>query len=180
MYKITGLDGREYGPVDFPTLERWVLEGRVRPTTPVLDPITGVYRPASEIAELSDVLHRAAAANPSQPSGPATPPPGSPPPTPTGYPRSVFGAPGTKSRVVALLLWFFVGGLGIHRFYLGHNETGIGIIVLQVAAMIAFCTVLGIPIAIIAWVGLAIWWVLDGIWIATGTLADAKGLPYSE
>ena len=30
-----------------------------------------------------------------------------------------------KSTVVAYLLWFFLGGLGIHRFYLGRPISGI-------------------------------------------------------
>ena len=35
---------------------------------------------------------------------------------------------GSKDIVVAYLLWFFVGILGVHRFYLGH--VGIGILYL--------------------------------------------------
>lgn len=29
-----------------------------------------------------------------------------------------------KSKLVAYLLWFFLGGLGVHRFYLGAIKTG--------------------------------------------------------
>jgi TM2 domain len=38
------------------------------------------------------------------------------------------GAKSSKSKLVALLLCIFLGGLGIHRFYLGY--TGIGILYL--------------------------------------------------
>ena len=35
------------------------------------------------------------------------------------------GASGEKSRVVACVLALFLGGLGIHKFYLGYNKAGI-------------------------------------------------------
>lgn len=37
-------------------------------------------------------------------------------------------APNGKNRVVAILLAFFLGGIGIHKFYLG--QTGWGIVYL--------------------------------------------------
>ena len=39
-----------------------------------------------------------------------------------------------KSAGLAYVLWFFLGGLGVHRFYLG--STGVGLLVLV-------CTILG-------------------------------------
>jgi TM2 domain-containing membrane protein YozV len=35
------------------------------------------------------------------------------------------GAAGTKSRIAAAILAFFLGGLGIHKFYLGRPVWGI-------------------------------------------------------
>ena len=36
-----------------------------------------------------------------------------------------FGSSAAKSKIVAALLAFFLGGLGIHKFYLGKNTAGI-------------------------------------------------------
>lgn len=38
------------------------------------------------------------------------------------------GGAGGKSRVTAGLLGIFLGGLGIHKFYLGYNKAGIAMI----------------------------------------------------
>lgn len=62
-----------------------------------------------------------------------------------------------KEWLVALLLSFFLGYLGVDRFYLG--QVGIGILKLVTIG------------------GLGIWYVIDLILIATGSMRDANGLP---
>ncbi|MCW5912220.1 MAG: TM2 domain-containing protein [Cyclobacteriaceae bacterium] len=62
---------------------------------------------------------------------------------------------GGKSQVAATLLAFFLGGLGIHRFYLGY--TGIGIIQLLTLG------------------GLGIWALIDFIRIIVGDLKPKGG-----
>jgi TM2 domain-containing membrane protein YozV len=62
---------------------------------------------------------------------------------------------GGKSQLVALLLCFFLGGLGIHRFYLGY--TTIGVIQLLTAG------------------GCGIWALIDLIRIITGDLQPNNG-----
>lgn len=42
---------------------------------------------------------------------------------------------GDKNRVLAALLAFFLGVLGIHRFYLGRNGSGIAMLVLTLTAV---------------------------------------------
>ena len=57
--------------------------------------------------------------------------------------------------IVTLLLWFFLGCLGIHRFY--HGKVGTGILML------------------LTFGGLGIWWLVDGILIVMGKFEDDKG-----
>ncbi|MDH6462784.1 TM2 domain-containing membrane protein YozV [Micromonospora sp. A200] len=65
-----------------------------------------------------------------------------------------------KSWVVALLLCFFVGVLGVHRFYVGKVGTGI----LQLVT-------LG---------GLGIWTFIDFILILVGSFKDKQGQPLAK
>jgi TM2 domain-containing membrane protein YozV len=65
-----------------------------------------------------------------------------------------------KNWLVALLLSFFLGGLGIDRFYLGY--TGLGI---------AKLLTLG---------GCGIWAIVDLIMIAMNKLPDAEGNPLQK
>jgi hypothetical protein len=62
-----------------------------------------------------------------------------------------------KDWMVTLLISFFLGGLGIDRFYLGY--TGLGILKLITCG------------------GCGVWSLIDFILIATGGLGDADGLP---
>ena len=55
------------------------------------------------------------------------------------------GSSGGKSKIVAALLAFFLGGLGIHKFYLGCNTAGIIMLVLFLGGFI----LVGIPTIII-------------------------------
>lgn len=60
-----------------------------------------------------------------------------------------------KSRLVALLLCFFLGGLGVHRFYVG--KVGTGILMLLTLG------------------GLGIWALIDLIVIFVGAFKDKEG-----
>lgn len=86
----------------------------------------------------------------------------------------VAGGPGTqKSKLVAGLLGVFVGGLGIHRFYLGYNL--IGVIQLLVTV------VLGILTCGFGALAGHIWGLVEGILILTGHInKDSNGRPLLE
>ncbi|MBB2196496.1 TM2 domain-containing protein [Gluconacetobacter dulcium] len=57
---------------------------------------------------------------------------------------------GEKSKVVAGLLAIFLGGFGIHKFYLGYNKAGIVMLLFTMFGFLFF----GIPGAIIWLIGL--------------------------
>ena len=65
-------------------------------------------------------------------------------------------ATGPKSWIAALLLCFFVGVLGVHRFYVGKVGTGI--------------------LMLITLGGFGIWTLIDLIMIAVGKFSDKQGL----
>ena len=86
-------------------------------------------------------------------------------------PNPAYGYPQPKSKLVAGLLGIFLGGLGIHRFYLGHTK--IGVIQLLLTVVLGFFT-LGL-------VGL--WGFIEGIMIIAGSAhfrTDAQGIPLRD
>jgi TM2 domain-containing membrane protein YozV len=62
-----------------------------------------------------------------------------------------------KSPVLAYLLLIFVGGLGIHRFYLGRTGTGIAQLLLFVIGWLTIAVVLGFVLLAV----LGIWLIVD-------------------
>ena len=77
----------------------------------------------------------------------------------------------SKSKAVAALLNFFLGTLGIHRFYLGKIGTGIIMLVLTIIG--ASTAIFYVGWAFVAIVG--IWDLIDFFIIILGKMKDGQG-----
>lgn len=78
-----------------------------------------------------------------------------------------------KSRLVTVLLCFFLGGLGIHRFYAGKVGSGILMLLLWAVGAVTTWLMIGfIPLAIVY-----IWALIDFLVILFGGFKDGMGLP---
>ncbi|MGQ2931427.1 MAG: TM2 domain-containing protein [Sphingopyxis sp.] len=72
-----------------------------------------------------------------------------------------------KSILVAYLLWFFLGGVAAHRFYLGYNNSGIAMVLLLAGTLVVGIAAFLSPIL---YIGLILW----SLWV----LADAVMIPF--
>jgi TM2 domain-containing membrane protein YozV len=81
-----------------------------------------------------------------------------------GAARSVFGIPwagaaGEKNRFIAALLAFFLGSLGVHKFYLNRNQAGWLMLIFGTVGWIA--VIPGLAIAIIAFIEFVLYLIKD-------------------
>ena len=77
----------------------------------------------------------------------------------------------SKSRTIALLLCFFLGSLGAHRFYLVKNPTAITMLILWIIGIATVWILIGIPFLI----AVGIWSIIDLILIIVGAVKDGEG-----
>jgi TM2 domain-containing membrane protein YozV len=82
---------------------------------------------------------------------------------------------GGKSQLVALLLCFFLGFLGIHRFYLGYTGLGIMYLLFALVGIPLAAILIGLPLV----AALAVLIIIDFIRIIIGSLKP-KGGSYSK
>lgn len=82
------------------------------------------------------------------------------------------GQTGRKSKIAAGILGIFLGGLGIHNFYLGNQSRAVTQLVLGILGIVTF----GIT-SIIS----SIWGFVEGIMILTGNInTDGNGNPLGD
>lgn len=157
MYVIFGADGKAYGPVDVRTICQWVDEGRVIPSTVLLEVSTNRQFLAQDVPALSIAFtHRYPAA-----LGVAVP----------GQVHTGMIRPGLnpipKNKVTAIILTVLLGGFGVHRFYLGHHATGALMLVLTLLTPVTFC---------LSFVAVSIWTTVDLIALVADRMPDSDGV----
>jgi len=79
------------------------------------------------------------------------------------------------NQIIAAILAFFLGELGVHRFYLGYTGIGIIQLLMFVVGFVLSFVLIGIPILI----AVLVWVLIDFIRILTGDLQPKAG-SYSE
>lgn len=81
-----------------------------------------------------------------------------------------------KSKLVAGLLGLFLGGYGVHNFYLGYTGKAVAQLVISVLGVLLAFITFGIPN-----MAVGIWVLIESIMILCGSIkTDAKGIPLKD
>ena len=83
-----------------------------------------------------------------------------------------YGRPDSNKLLITILLWFFLGHFGAHRFFLGHTKTAITMLLLQLAGLATVC-VFGLGIIFV--LAVEVWWIIDLVQMLTGNLRPTDG-----
>ena len=112
MYKIVGVDGQQYGPVNAEEIRRWIADKRANAQTLVQAEGSLEWKPLGSFSEFASELK-------------ALPPPIAPPPSAM--------AARASNKIPAGICGILLGSLGIHKFLLGY--TGAGLVMLLVTIL---------------------------------------------
>ena len=126
MYTVIGPDGLEYGPVSRETLQGWVAQGRITPTTTIKGVEAPEGLPASQIPSLQTLFLA---------------PPMHAPPMTVAAPGLIQVPAGTHSVGTAVILALLITGLG--QVY---NKQAMKGLVILVASVILAAFTCGISI----------------------------------
>src|SRR6185312_6870023 len=68
-----------------------------------------------------------------------------------------------KSLLAAYVLWFFLGYVGAHRFYLGRPVSGF--MMLALSGVVLLLTLVSFGVLGFLWFVVGLWWLLDALLI---------------
>ncbi|MBL8573411.1 MAG: TM2 domain-containing protein [Hyphomicrobiaceae bacterium] len=79
-----------------------------------------------------------------------------------------------KSMLVAYLLWFFLGGIGAHRFYCGKVASGLVQAGMMVFGVLTMVLIIGLPLVIAA----GLWALVDAAFVHRWVRRHNEGQAY--
>lgn len=85
--------------------------------------------------------------------------------------------PDAKSKLAAGLLGIFLGGFGVHNFYLGYTTKAIIQLVCTIVGYLTSCIGIGVLVVL----GITVWGLVEGIMILCGKIdVDGQGKPLAD
>ena len=117
MYKIIGVDGQQYGPVNFDQVRGWIQQGRANAQTPTQADGSADWKPLRMFSEFAGDLN----APPFMPPGPAA------------------LQSRAAAKIPAGIFGILLGWLGIHKFILGYTGTGVTMLLVSIAVPFVTC-----------------------------------------
>ncbi len=121
MYKITGTDGRQYGPVSADQIRQWLAQNRVNMQTLALAEGAIDWKPLSLFPEFASELKPAPPAMPSYGSNPRA-----------------------SNKIAAGILGILLGCFGVHKFILGYTTAGLIMLLVSILAPVVTCFTFGV------------------------------------
>ena len=79
---------------------------------------------------------------------------------------------GGKNALAAYLLWFFLGGFGAHRFYMGRTGSGFGMLGLCLGSAVLTLVLIGF----VGFLALSVWWIVDAFLINQWLQQDSNAV----
>lgn len=163
--------GKKFGPYAEAVVRAHYENGKVLPGDLIWKKGMSSWEPAAQALSSGDPF-----ADP--PSLPLPPPPSPALPAATTVRQvTVSMQPHGKNMVLAYVLWWFLGVLGIHRFYLGKAGTGVTQLILFIAGLLTLVIGVGLVLLLV----LGVWWLLDAYFIQKYVVEHNRtaGLPAS-
>jgi TM2 domain-containing membrane protein YozV len=114
MYKIVGVDGQQYGPVNADEIRRWIADKRANAQTLTQMEGTREWKPLGSFSEFASELKAV------PPTIPIAPPPSA-------------AVSRASNKIPAGICGILLGSLGVHKFILGY--TGAGLVMLLVTLL---------------------------------------------
>ncbi|MDE6924127.1 MAG: NINE protein [Acetatifactor sp.] len=94
-----------------------------------------------------------------------------------GVANKPVAGPNAKSKLAGGLLGIFLGGFGVHNFYLGYTTKAIIQLVCTIIGYLTSCIGIGVLVVL----GITVWGLVEGIMILCGKIeVDGQGNPLGD